>query len=456
MYKRMSAIAFPILLIALFGTGVWGYMEHRDKNSILVKAETAYQRAFHDLSFHVDKLHTELGNTLALNTDSHSSYRKGLTNAWRITSEAQNEVNQLPLSLMPFHRTEEFLANTANFAYRAAMRDLGKQPLTQDELGTLNALYKHSAEISADLRDMQAKVLQNNLRWMDVETALATHREPLDNTIIDGFQTVDKKVAEYADVRWSPSLLNAYQTRNMSSLSGKDVTPEEVRQKSAQFLGIQDPAQIQVVESGADTDYRVYTVTAPKANAPDGAQMDYSSKGGQLLWFSADRGVGNRQLDLRQARDKAAEFLDTHGYKNMTAISYDEYGNAVNITFATRNNDVINYLEKMAVRVAMDNGEVLGLQANDYVFEHKDRQFKEPAINVADARKVLNSNFQVQREQVALIRNDVDEEVLCHEFTGRINGGMYRIYINTETGTEEKVERLRELEQQIDQTAVDG
>jgi spore germination protein len=445
MYSRLSIVMFPILLVILIGAGVWGYLEHQEKNAILIKAENQYQRAFHDLSFHVDKLHSELGNTLTLNTASQDSYKKGLINVWRITSEAQSEINQLPLTLLPFNKTEEFLANMANFSYRAAVRDLGKQPLNEGEMQTLNALYQHADQISTDLRDMQTKVLQNNLRWMDVETALATQKEPLDNAIIDGFQTVDKKVADYADVKWSPSVMSTFQNHDVKMLSGDEVSAEDIKQKAAQFLNI-DPSSIQVAENGAGTEYQSFGVTAPKDNTADGIQMDYSRKGGQLLWFSSSREVPEKKLDIRGARDAAAEFLDTHGYPNMTAVSYDEYSNVANLTFASRHNDTINYLDKVAVKVAMDNGEALGLEATDYVFNHKERQLKLPALSVEEARKVLNPNVKVDNEALALIRNDLQEEVQCYQFTGRINGGVYRIYINGDTGVEEKIDHLRKEE----------
>ncbi|OXM88090.1 germination protein YpeB [Paenibacillus rigui] len=452
MYKRLSIVMFPILLVALVGAGVWGYLEHQEKNSILIKAENSYQRAFHDLSFHVDKLHTELGNTLAVNTTSQDAYKKGLINVWRITSQAQNEISQLPLTLLPFNKTEEFLANMANFSYRAAVRDLSKSPLTPEEMSTLNALYQHSSEISTDLRDMQSKVLQNNLRWMDVETALATEKQPLDNAIIDGFQTVDKKVSEYSDVKWSPTLLNVFQKNDMNMLSGAEMNADQIKEKAAQFLNLQDPSAIQVVENGKGTEYQSFSVSVPKQNTTDGIHMDFARKGGELLWFSSTRPVTEKKLDIRQARDAAAEFLDAHNYKDMTAVSYDEYGNVGNIIFASRNQNVVNFIDKVGVKVALDDGEVIGLQATDYVFNHKDRQMKAPKLTAEEARKSLNPQLKVSNETLALIRNDVKEEVLCYQYLGTINGGLYRIYINADNGTEEKVEHLRKEEAQVSQT----
>lgn len=452
MYKRLSIVMFPILLVALIGTGVWGYLEHQEKNTVLMKAENQYQRAFHDLSFHMDKLHTELGNTLTVNSTSQDAYKKGLINVWRITSQAQNEISQLPLTMLPFSKTEDFLSKISSFAYRAAVRDLSKQPLDEQEIKTLNVLYQHSTEIAKDLRDVQSKVLQNNLRWMDVELALASQKEPQDNAIIDGFSTMDKKVSEYPEINWSPAVMSMYQTRNINMLSGPEVSVDEVKQKAAQFLGIQDASGLQVVENGKGTEYHTYSVSLPKDGTQDGALMDFSAKGGQLLWYSASRDVAEKKLDLRQARDIAAQFLDEHDYKDMTAVSYDEYNNTANLTFAAADsNDVINYLEKVAVRVALDNGEVTGLEASDYVINKKDRQIPSPKLTADEARKTLNPNFQVTSVDKALIHNDIDEEVLCYQFIGRVNGGTYRIYVNADSGAEEKIDQLGEQEAAVTQ-----
>lgn len=122
--------------------------------------------------------------------------------------EAQNDVGQLPLTLLPFNKTEEFLANIGNFSYRAAVRDLDKEPLSEEEYETLKVLYKQSGDIQKELRDVQHMVLENNLRWMDVELALASGDEASDNTIIDGFKTVEKTVSGYEESDLGPTFSN--------------------------------------------------------------------------------------------------------------------------------------------------------------------------------------------------------------------------------------------------------
>jgi spore germination protein len=49
-------------------------------------------------------------------------------------------------------------------------------------------------------------------------------------------------------------------------------------------------------------------------------------------------------------------------------------------------------------------------------------------------------------ERTAVILNDLNDEVLCHEFTGVLSEDTYRIYINADSGLEEKVEKLNNAE----------
>ena len=99
---------FAVLILALAGTAYWGYQEHQDKNSVLIKAENSYQRAFHDLNNNISNLEDELGKSIAMNT--RDLLAPCMANIWRISYAAQSNVGQLPLTLMPFSKTKDFLA----------------------------------------------------------------------------------------------------------------------------------------------------------------------------------------------------------------------------------------------------------------------------------------------------------------------------------------------------------
>lgn len=102
----IRGILIALLGVAIVGTSYWGYKEHQEKDAVLLHAENNYQRAFHDLTYQVDQLHDKIGSTLAMN--SKKTLSPALAEVWKTTSEAHNNVSQLPLTLMPFNKTEEF------------------------------------------------------------------------------------------------------------------------------------------------------------------------------------------------------------------------------------------------------------------------------------------------------------------------------------------------------------
>jgi spore germination protein len=127
----------------------------------------------------------------------------------------------------------------------------------------------------------------------------------------------------------------------------------------------------------------------------------------------------------------------------MKAVNYDEYQNVANIIFARIQDKVTIYPEKLTVKVALNDGEIVGFQAADYILEHKVHKWNKPKLNLEQAKKELDPKFKLTSELLALIKNDSNEEVLCYEFIGKINGNSYKIYINAQNGYEENIEVLR-------------
>src|SRR5699024_11204512 len=97
---RTSIIA--VLAVGLIGVGYWGYKEHEDKSSLLIHAEHNYHGSVHYLFYHMDRLHDDIVTSLAMNSDGIVSPQ--VVDIWKLTSEANVNVSQLPLSLLPFQK----------------------------------------------------------------------------------------------------------------------------------------------------------------------------------------------------------------------------------------------------------------------------------------------------------------------------------------------------------------
>ncbi|MGG1659621.1 germination protein YpeB [Brevibacillus sp. NRS-1366] len=443
-YGATARILFPVALVALVGAGMWGYQEHNEKNSVLIKAENSYQRAFHDLTYHVDKLHDELGKSLVVN--SRRQMTPTLTNVWRLSYAAQSDVGQLPLTLMPFNKTEEMLSRVADFSYRVAVRDLTKEPLNEKEYATLKSLHKQSQDIQDQLRNVQTNVIDKQLRWMDVETALASDDKKSDNTIIDGFHTIEKKVQEYPDLDWGVGIqsLDKKKQQRIKGIDGKPVSAEEAKRAALDFLGIKaDAAHVEVNENGKGQEYTAFSVRVIPKDKKSAINMDVTKRSGKVVWMMNERAIGDEKLSMKQAEDHGRKFLTKHGFDNMAVSEIDSYGRSALFTFVPVQDDIRIYPDSIIVEVALDNGEVTAINSTEYLFNHKQRMLSKPRITKEEARKKVNPSVKVTNQRLALIEGKNDgQEVLTWELSGSFEGNAYLIYINALNGDEEEVVKM--------------
>src|SRR5690606_8454804 len=103
--------------------------------------------------------------------------------------------------------------------------------------------------------------LEDNLRWMDVELALATEEEPLDNTIIDGLKTVEEKVNEYAESSDGLTFMQTSTKTEYRNVSGEWKTEEQIRDFTKELFDIQDEIDITVTKSGDGANVPTYSVS---------------------------------------------------------------------------------------------------------------------------------------------------------------------------------------------------
>ncbi|MFZ4452255.1 germination protein YpeB [Salibacterium aidingense] len=440
-------VLIGVLAAALIGTGIWGANQAEQKESLLLNNENNYQRAFHDLTFHIDQLQDEVGTTLAMNSKKQLS--SSLAEVWRISSIARNELGQLPLGMMALHETEELLNKIGDFSYKTTIRDLGNDPLSDKEYEKLQKYYDQSGEIKNDLRKLQASSIKDQLKWTEAEEAMSGSNEPMDNSIVNGFQTIDEKAKGYAETEFGPNeqINPDVDEKIAETVSGKAaVSKEQAAKKAKQFLGLPDSMNVDVSELEKGVAFEGYSLTIEEPEGEDTIYLDMTKKGGHTLWFLQSRPVDEPEISLNKASQKALEFLEGNGFEDMEMIDGKQYDTIGTFKFAPVVDDVTIHPETVYIEVALDDGEVVGYKGAEYIVNKKERKELSPSITEEEAAEQLNPNVNVMEQKLAVIQNEEEEDVLCYEFLGTINDDTYRIYINAENGDEEKVEKMKHAE----------
>lgn len=433
----IRTILIALLTVGVIGVGYWGYKEHEDKNALLIQAENTYQRSFHELSYNMDVLHDKIGTSLAMNSGERLSPQ--FVDIWRTTSQALSNVSELPLSLMPFHETKEFLSTIGEFTYQTAIRNLDDDPLSEDEISTLEQLHTQAEDIKDELREMQHTALDDNLRWMDVELALATQSDE-ENTIIDGLHSVEDKIGEFAtDNQTSDIMQLNNKEAGYQYITGDWKSEEAVKDFAQNLFSIKDPENIVLAKSGEGADVPIFTVSYEDGKT---VYMDITQKGAHPLSLLVERPVEKQKISLNDGLLKAEKYLKDFDYDNMVGYESQQFDNIGVYSFAFEQDDVRLYPDTVVIKVALDNGEIMGLNAQNYFKNHHERKLEDPVISLEEARGYVNEGVEIEEEQLVLLENNLGKEVMAYEFLGVMDDQTFRIFINAQDGTEEKVEKL--------------
>ncbi|MBJ3793197.1 germination protein YpeB, partial [Bacillus sp. OA1] len=150
---------------------------------------------------------------------------------------------------------------------------------------TLQTLYSNAGNIQDELRKVQHLVLKNNLRWMDVEMALASNRDPADNTIIDGLKTVEKNVTSYSSTNFGPTFTSAQKNKKGGfEAEGKAISKDEAAKIAKSFLNLKGNEKVEVEKSGKGAKESFYSVKIKDEATNNEFYMDITGKGGYPIW----------------------------------------------------------------------------------------------------------------------------------------------------------------------------
>ena len=110
------------------------------------------------------------------------------------------------------------------------------------------------------------------------------------------------------------------------------------------------------------------------------------------------------------------------------------------INYAYNQNGVIMYPDLIKVKVALDNGEIMGMETTGYLNNHiENRDISKVKISKEKAKKELNKNLNIESEGMAVIPTKFKTEILCYEFKGKIGETDFLIYVNAENGKQEDI-----------------
>jgi len=441
--RRWLFWVIPIaLVIALIGTGYWGYTEQKSRQAMQNRAESQYQRAFHELAWHVDTIAGQLAQLLV--SSSREQNIIGLATLWRQAFAAQSNLGALPLALVPLSKTEKLLADTTDVSYAYLSRTAqGTEPLGENELKVIQDLYERAKGLKEDLDKLSAQILNQQLSWTQVEVAtLQANQDLEDNTIVNGFQLAEKRLEEYPEIELGEDFANVRPDTKVIR-GEQQITLEQAQEIAHKWWYPAQDRHVSIMSYEGVGDVPTYGLEfTPQQGESSPVYIDVSKLDGTVLWAMKPKDISGVNIDISEGERQSRNFLQSRGFPEMALIKVEQEDNTGVYTFVPSQDGVLLYPDQVKVQVALDNGEVIGYEGTPYYMNHKQREIPAPRLSEEDIRRQVSPLLKVELIRPALIANPWGKEILTWEVRGSFQEEKFVIFYNAQSGSEEEITRI--------------
>lgn len=442
--NKIHAAVYTVLGIAIVILSILWYRSWSREKELRTAVNNSYDRAFFQLADYVTDIDALLSKAqLAASPAQMASISNEI---FMQAAEAKSCFGELPSGNVNLENTARFLSQVGDYTYVLSQSMINGQGISAEEYENLNALNEYAASLSQSLGDIEQKIYQGDLSFSASDDTSAGSAVAASSIFTD-LENVEKSFDGYPALIYDGPF--SEHIENMQSYmlsSAPELTRDEALAKAKEFLG-ERGERLQYETEMTNTAIEAYMFG--KSDEDSHLTISITKRGGYVLYFLDSRSVTEQNYDVQSATEEAMRFLEDHGIYGLVDSYYDMSENIATINFAYSQNGVRCYSDLVKVRVALDTGEIVGMECKGYLMNHRERELGGAVLTQEEAQARVSSHLDVTATTMAVIPKDSMREVLCYEFKGTYMNKNFIVYINAENGREEEILLLIESENGI-------
>ena len=428
----LKKYALPILLaVALTGVSLWAFSQRALAKSYKNAVQNGYMQAYGELTDDLYELETALSKLMAVS--SPAQYVLLLDEVWRLSGSAVSNMSHLPVSHVDTAELNQFIVRLGDYAHALTKKAVNGGMITEEDTENIAKLRNSCASLAAEH-----------------EQKLSAGEIPDGESDAYYVQAEETQYKEGEDIAKFPTLIyDGPFSESSEKLQPLGLKGAEVDQQTAEGIA-ENIAGMDLTFSGANEGQIPAYEFSLSDESGSWAEVSVTKQGGMLLYYMSSP-AGNAQgkpeeAEGRKYRDIALAKLRELGYGEMQSAYAQYYDGVAVINFAAVQDGVLLYSDLVKVWVDRESQRVCGIDARNYLFSHRQREFAQPQVSKEEAQSMLSSALQVQGHAMALIPVTPETEVLCHEFKCTLGEDSYILYINAANGREEQIFKIIDSE----------
>jgi spore germination protein len=431
---------YSVVIVLIAAVAAWGIYQYKRAADLRQELDNQYNRAFFEMVSYVNNVESLLAKSMVSTTTDRTAIT--LQESWRQAGLAQTNLGQLPVSQPVLASTSKFLTQVSDLSLSLDNQNIRGKSLSKEQQDLLKKLYKYSVSLNKSLQELQDDLNAGRLRWGELAnkgTRLFSKTKP--GEMMKKIEAVGENFNDYPTLIYDGPFSDHMTTAKARGLTGEEIDAEAARKKAEEFFG--KDKTVEVTELGQNDNGPIKTfdfeVKLKDAAEDETVYISVTRKGGHINWMLNNRAVNEEKLDMDKAKAAGIKFLKEKGFDSMEDTYYLKEDNTATINYAYRQDDVTMYPDLIKLKIALDNGEVIGMEAKSYLTNHTERDIPEPSITMEEAREKINSNMKVYSSGLAYIPTEYKKEIFCYEFKGKLDDRDFIVYINALTGEEEDI-----------------
>ena len=412
MLKKHSTPIIWLLLVALAVAVALALWQFREAKAAEITVRAGRERAYYSALDSLTNLEADLSKALVASGPGQHALLLGRVSS--LAGAASENLSALPAAYGADESGLKFLGQTADYAQTLAAAAAEGRTLSETDVRQLAQLMQKSGELRRHLENGEG----------------FAYDAPSEEQKLSGI--------EYPSLLYDGPFSDGVRQGAPRGLSGEEITSEQAVEAGRAFLGAARAQRAADMKGpipcwGVSAEANGVTIT-----------LQVTRQGGKILWMAPETAGFETKLGMEACVARAREFLESHGFGEMEPSFTQQYDGLAVINFAAVQDGVTLYPDLVKAQVRMDTGEVVGLEANNYWMNHTERENLAPQVDEQQALRAVSGRLTVTGSRLCVIPVDdgLDSgktEKLCWEFAGEWNGSRYFVYIDAETGEEEKV-----------------
>ena len=429
MKKNKKILILSTFMILILIIGILGYLLYKKYNEVELASKNLYNNNFNELTNYVQNVETYLAKSTISIDNKHSA--ETLTYLWREANLAQTYLASLPIESQELEKTEKFLNQVSDYSYTLSRKNIKGEDLSEEDLNNLEELHDYSLELKQVLNQLSEDLEKGNMTWKDLTNNNQDSFSQAVSSNLDIFSSLEEDFHEYSGLIYDGAFSEHLTSEDPKGLTGNDISEEDAKNKIKEVFQ-DDIKDLSSLGENENSELPSYNFSF-KNQKDENITIAITKKGGHIVYFNCNRDIEKENLSYDDANKKGLEFLNKLGINNMKETYYLNENGIITINYAYVQNNIIMYPDLIKVKIALDDGEILGIETKGYLNNHLEREISKDIISKEDAKKKLNKNLNIQSEGLAIIPTEYKTEILCYEFKGKINDNEFIVYINAKT-----------------------